>query len=151
MRAPEPVPGDGIAGLIDDVLSGEGISYEAMHGALNDLAWAIGGSLNARPDMLDNDQQQRRQRPPGYPFYFPPQGGPRVDASPPPPVDHQLEARQKARRVLGFPDGLPITAELVKARHRELARKYHPDVAGPGSVAKMQQINAAVDTLMEAL
>lgn len=152
MRAPEPVPGDGIASLLDDILSGEGVSRDALHGAFNDVMWAIGGSLNARPDLFEEQDGAARRMPdfgryqPPFPP-FPPRGAP----PPPPVVDHQLEARQKARRVLGFADGQPITAELVKARHRELARKYHPDVAGAGSVAKMQEINHAVDLLMEAL
>lgn len=51
--------------------------------------------------------------------------------------------------VLGFAVGQQITVADVKKRHRELARKHHPDRGG--SVAKMQEINQAVDALMATL
>jgi hypothetical protein len=48
--------------------------------------------------------------------------------------------------VLGFSPGERLTTDMVKKRHRELARQHHPDVGG--STAKMQDINRAVDELM---
>jgi curved DNA-binding protein CbpA len=51
--------------------------------------------------------------------------------------------------VLDFAIGQKVTAAEVKARHRELARRHHPDRGG--SVARMQEINAAVDQLLATL
>lgn len=59
------------------------------------------------------------------------------------------QARARARIVLGFSPSEEITREKLKARQRELARKFHPDRGG--SVAKMQEINAAADVLLTAL
>lgn len=54
-----------------------------------------------------------------------------------------------AKRTMGFAEGEPITADMVKDRRKVLARKFHPDRPG-GSVEKMQTINAAADVLLRA-
>jgi len=61
---------------------------------------------------------------------------------PPPPKKPGSDPRS----VLGFAPGERLTTDMVKKRHRELARQHHPDVGG--ETAKMQEINIAVDTLM---
>jgi hypothetical protein len=55
----------------------------------------------------------------------------------------------KARAVLGFGPREPLTPPAIKQRHRDLARKNHPDRGG--SVARMQEINAAVDVVLASL
>lgn len=52
----------------------------------------------------------------------------------------------RARRILGYSAKEPITKEQVKQRHRELARKHHPDRGG--KLERMQDINWAVDILI---
>lgn len=75
--------------------------------------------------------------------------------APPRPPPRKITAKEqeilKAKRVLGF-DGvlLLLNADIIKARHRELAKKFHPDRPG-GSTAKMQEVNAAVDVLMASV
>lgn len=53
----------------------------------------------------------------------------------------------KARRILGYSAKEPLTTDQVKQRHRELARKHHPDRGG--SLERMQDINWAVDILLK--
>jgi len=64
--------------------------------------------------------------------------------SPPPPK----KPGSDPRTVLGFSPGERLTTDMVKKRHRELARQHHPDMGG--STAKMQEINRAVDELMSS-
>lgn len=70
-----------------------------------------------------------------------------------PPVDprehEERVARARARHTLGFTLEEEITADKLKQRQRELAKRHHPDRGG--SVAKMQEINAAVDALAKSL
>ena len=42
------------------------------------------------------------------------------------------------------------SAEEVKHAYRSLAKKYHPDIAGPQSASKMQEINDAKDDYLTA-
>lgn len=87
----------------------------------------------------------------------PPFSGPRT---PPPDPEHRAREQagrtraaliSRARRTLGFSAKEELTHEKVKARHRELARKHHPD-RNPDkadSLRKMQDINAAVEILLK--
>lgn len=87
--------------------------------------------------------------PPG--FQPPPNWMPR-QAQPPPEDPQVLEAKREfaaAKRLLGFADTQPITADDVRERKKQLARKYHPDRPG-GSLETMQKINAACDVLLRA-
>jgi len=47
--------------------------------------------------------------------------------------------------------GVPIDAdsETLKHAYRQLARRYHPDVAGPGGAIQMKRINRAYDVLSD--
>jgi curved DNA-binding protein CbpA len=51
-------------------------------------------------------------------------------------------------RVLGVARGASDAA--IAAAHRDLARKFHPDIAGDGATAQMTRINAAFDTIRTA-
>ncbi len=48
--------------------------------------------------------------------------------------------------------GVPIDAEndTLKRAYRQLARRYHPDLAGPGGAIQMKRINRAYDVLSDA-
>ena len=67
----------------------------------------------------------------------------------PPPREDPTAARAAARRTFGWPPGKKFTADELKARFRELAKKNHPDRGG--SVQKMAQVNDAMDVLTEEL
>ena len=47
--------------------------------------------------------------------------------------------------------GVPIDAdsETLKRAYRQLARRYHPDVAGPAGAIQMKRINRAYDVLSD--
>ena len=57
----------------------------------------------------------------------------------------------KALAVLGLT--LPVTVDAVKARYKQLAKRYHPDANGgnAASEAKFRDINLAYKTLMDHL
>ncbi len=50
--------------------------------------------------------------------------------------------------VLGVP--LDADAETIKRAYRQLARHYHPDLAGPGGAIEMKRINRAYSVLRNA-
>lgn len=68
---------------------------------------------------------------------------------PPPPPPRPRPAGPDPRVVLGFAVGQKVTAADVKKRHRELARKHHPDRGG--NLQRMQEINQAVDAILATL
>lgn len=76
-------------------------------------------------------------------------------ASPPPPPPKA--AKPDPRPVLGWKAGQAVTVEQVQRRRRELARKFHPDRAGPDQkkarelTAKLAKINDAADQLIAEL
>src|SRR5437879_12902829 len=47
--------------------------------------------------------------------------------------------------------GIPINAEsdTIKRAYRQLARRYHPDLAGPEGATQMKRINRAYDVLSD--
>src|SRR5437588_8238099 len=47
--------------------------------------------------------------------------------------------------------GVPIDAdsETIKRAYRQLARRYHPDLAGPGGAVQMKRVNRAYDVLSD--
>lgn len=57
----------------------------------------------------------------------------------------------KALAVLGLTE--PVTVDAVKARYKQLAKRYHPDANGGNSAseAKFRDINLAYKTLMDHL
>lgn len=152
-RAERTQPGGAVRSMIDDFFNGRPITGEKVASAINDIAWGIGGMFGAAGPELFNEadpydadagefqhERDNRNRPPGEREYAA-------------PVDEAAEKRAAIRAAkieLGFAENEPVTMVQVKARHRELARRHHPDRPG-GSVAKMQRINAAVDLLEHAL
>src|SRR5712692_9929746 len=49
--------------------------------------------------------------------------------------------------ILGVP--LDADSETIKRAYRQLARRYHPDLAGPGGAVQMKRINRAYDVLSD--
>lgn len=143
-------PGARLGKMIARVLRGQRISDDMLHAGLEDLV-----------DVATRVASERQTPTPGASPWWAP-------IIPDPEVGHgtqqeprRVPPRQERRRaspqptgpdpriVLGFAAGQKVTAEEVKKRHRDLARKHHPDRGG--SVAKMQEINAAVDQIMASL
>jgi hypothetical protein len=52
--------------------------------------------------------------------------------------------------VLGFQPGQKLTAEMIKARRKKLAKVYHDDV-GDGDPEAMRMVNAAADMLLKKI
>lgn len=134
-------PGERIASLLGRAIRGQKISDDQIFGGIEDLVGVFQSPTfeQVRAQAAErvrqfrqqaNGQQQRRQ-------------------VPRPRQDDAITRAERARIVLGFAAGQKVTAEEVKKKHRELARKHHPDRGG--SVAKMQEVNRAVDDLMATL
>jgi hypothetical protein len=51
---------------------------------------------------------------------------------------------------MGFEPNEPLTSERIHTRKQALARVFHPDRPG-GSLAQMQRVNDAADTLLANL
>lgn len=133
-------PGERFVGMLGRVLRGQKVSDDQLFGGIEDLVGVFSqpqfeqARAAARAKVNEwtgvHRGQQQRQAPPPRP---PKPKGP----------------DPKAYVVLGFQVGQKLTPDEVKKRHRELARKHHPDRGG--SVAKMQEINAAVDQLLASM
>ncbi len=54
-----------------------------------------------------------------------------------------------ALKVFGFSERDRLTMAQIKQRHRELAKKYHPDLQGEAH--QMQRLNSAASILMSYL
>ena len=129
-------PGERFVGLLGRVFRGQKINDEQIFGGIEDLV----GIFGQHPDfevVREQVRQQVRQRT----TQAPPRPRPRQDDA--------ITKAERARIVLGFAAGQKVTVEEVKKKHRELARKHHPDRGG--SVAKMQEITAAVDQLLASM
>lgn len=136
-------PGEKIVGLLGRVLRGQKVNDDHLYAGIEDFVDMFSRGQGDVPhdpiaaararaaEFLRRAQAQHGHVPP------PPRPRPRKPPGPDPRV------------VLGFAAGQKVTAAEVKARHRELARKHHPDRGG--SVARMQEVNAAVDQLLATL
>lgn len=124
--------GERFANLLGRVFRGQKISDEHIFGGIEDF-------VSMFPGATETVREQARR--------FDPRAEPR--RTPPPRPPPRRPAGPDPRLVLGFAIGQRVTEAEVKARHRELARKHHPDRGG--SVGKMQEINAAVDQLLSTM
>lgn len=139
-KATSKRPGDAIYDLFDSFLSGRKVTRKKIENAWDDLGTIVN----------DAGVRSRFTPPPGW--QPPPGWVPRQNSGPPPEDPAVVEARKEfalAKRVMGFAETEPITADMVKDRRKALARKFHPDRPG-GSVERMQKINAAADVLLRA-
>ena len=57
------------------------------------------------------------------------------------------------RETLGFKVDEPVTADGVRQRHRDAAKRLHPDLNGsvPGAESAMAEVNAARDAALAEL
>lgn len=133
-------PGERLIGLIGRMVRGQRVSDEHLFSGLDDLMGIV-DHIDPGPrweplrrqvsEVASHVRGRRADTPPRQ------RPTPRKSDGPDPRV------------VLGFSAGEQLDATIVKARHRELARKHHPDRGG--SVEKMQQINVAVEKLLASL
>lgn len=135
-------PGEKIVGLLGRVLRGQKVNDDHLYAGIEDFVDMFSRGQGDAPhdpiaaararaqDFLRRTQAQRGHVPP-------PRPRPRKPPGPDP------------RIVLGFTIGQKVTAAEVKARHRELARRHHPDHGG--DVARMAAVNHAVDQLLAEL
>lgn len=141
-------PGDAIADLIDSVISGRKVSKKKIERAWNDVGQILN---NAAPASGPFRPPPGFQPPPNWTPPPPPGGWWPGQQQQPPPVDPGIAEAKRAfaaaKRVMGFADSQKITADDVRDRKKQLARKYHPDMPG-GSASKMAEINNAADVLL---
>lgn len=154
-NAPHAPPGVNLGNAIRDFMDGKRASSSTVAGAVTDLFQMFSGFVKAgtqvpRATGIPPLGPMGPFRPfsPFRPF---------EDQPPPPPrPPHRNPAgelaaeRLRARQVMGFPATGHLTAEILKKRFRELAKKHHPDRPG-GSATRMQAVNHANDVLSEAI
>lgn len=161
-RAPVTIVSD----LLSDFLQGKPINRDATIGAVQEMFRQWEGNLGGdyRPPV-DNgrSENQTHTRPFDAREMFREwtqrtAGQGRQRQQGPQPNDEEQQRRlaiDKARRALGFPLNTAISEDAIKKRHRELAKKWHPDLGSAADrtmrEAKMRDVNAAVDVLMAAL
>lgn len=145
-----------VSEIFEDFLQGKPFNKQKVATAIDDLIgqWGMGGGYaNYQPpepgvDLGDDGfdpatgNGHTRRPPPGW----------ARDDQARAQSDHERREREvaaaKARVVLGFGPRELVTRDILRARHRQLAKKHHPDRGG--SLERMQLINAAV-TAMEAV
>lgn len=155
LRAAAEAPYNPLNAVVDAVKNGRPVN--------------VGDVLMAGVDMLGTMFSGRPFNPgPGTPVDRPPpssSSGPRPppgrgwdpfgawqqqrQSSPPPPPPGDAVARTAARKTFGWPVTKVFTADELKLRYRELAKKHHPDRGG--SPQKMAQVNDAMDVLTAEL
>lgn len=133
-------PGAAFVGVLRDFFAGRKVSNERM---------AAGAA-----DAFDVYMRARREAaggadPRGAPWRGMRDGWPGArQRVPPPPPAPPRDAHHRA--LLGFPPGAVLTEDEINRRRRKLALQFHPDKPG-GSVARMAEINAAADALLEQI
>jgi hypothetical protein len=136
-------PGEKLVDLLGRAFQGKKISDRQVMSGIEDLMGMFQqhpsfDALRAQAEVQIRERARRIQQQRGQ-----------QQRQKPPPTPPPRPAGPDPRVVLGFAAGQKLTVEEVKKRHRELARKHHPDRGG--SVAVMQQINAAVDQLLASM
>ena len=126
----------GIGATIDGIITGRVTVEEAFSAFVNRLRYSTA------PHHVSG--RSSGAAPPRSPFTPPPR--PQVD----PLAAKKARDLALAKRVMGWGDYIHLTPAMIRERHRELAKKFHPDRKG-GSHEKMREINAAVDTLYASL
>jgi hypothetical protein len=134
--------GEKLVGLIGRALRGQKITDEHVHAGISDFVDMFSRLPNDPPhNPLDAARVRARD--------FLRRAQAQSQGRPPPPPPPRKPPGPDPYMVLGFAVGQKVTAAEVKARHRELARKHHPDRGG--DVRKMAAVNHAVDQILAEL
>jgi hypothetical protein len=141
-----------VSDLVSDFLAGKRINQEELLGVAQDVAqqWSGGVGGQYRPPIDPRGRTDHQQRTRADDAWWSPRPGQgsaqsaRQDQDP----DHEQRrvARLRARKVLGFDAKQTLTADEVKQRKRDLAKRNHPDQGG--STTRMATINDAADVLL---
>jgi hypothetical protein len=133
--------GGGLAQAISELVTQGRIRTDTFQRAANEVFTAMGIDPSARmPPWVPGGQ------PPWMPPQMPRTGQARRRV--PPPIPEDELARRRARSTLGFSNEV-LTVEMIKKRHRDLAKQHHPDVGG--SDANMARINDAAEILLASV
>ena len=138
-----PRPGERLVGLLGRAFRGQKISDKHVHAGIADLVDLFQQNPNFEEPQAQAKERLREQARQWQQRQA--NGAPR----PPPAAKKRAAELEHARIVLGFPAGQKLTVDDIKKRHRELARKHHPDHGG--DVRKMAAVNHAVDLLVSAM
>jgi len=157
LRAAAEMPYNPVAAVVDAVKNGRPVNLgDVVAGAADLFATMFAGrspygpGSGAAPRPPPSSSSGPRPPPSGWdPFaaYANHEYKQRREA--PPPREDLTAARAAARRTFGWPAGKRVTADELKVRFRELAKKNHPDRGG--SAQKMAQVNDAMDVLTAEL
>ena len=128
-----------LAGTIDRFLSGR---------SRDPIATVVAGALNGILGRVVGVSQQRARGQAQQPLPRSPSS--QQQHRPPPPRRPPEDPTIKAREILGFEPGEPLTAERVHKRKQALAKVFHPDLPS-GSAEQMRRINTAADALLAKL
>lgn len=126
-------PGERLVGLLTRVLRGQRVTDQHVEAGISDLMGMFDDGIDMRQFMHERAHEHMRRT-----GHAAPRAAPATRPAAPDP-----------RAILGFAPGQKLTLDEVKRRHRELARRHHPDRGG--SVARMQEINQAVDAILASL
>jgi hypothetical protein len=136
-------PGEKLVGLLGRVLRGQKVNDDHLYAGIEDFVDMFSQPPGTPPRSPIDAARARTQD------FFRRAQAKAQGQPPPPPRPRRKPAGPDPRLVLGFAIGQKVTVAEVKARHRELARKHHPDRGG--SVARMQEVNVAVAQLLATL
>ncbi len=145
----EASPGRVVADVLRDLINGQRPPRAKVAAAASVIFDVISGA--ARTASAPNSGRAPFTPPAGWvppPGWMPHGANPRHAPPPPPPPicrANECPLCVRARKVLGLASSGTLTPEIVKAQHRKLARKHHPDLGG--RTEDMQKINAAVEQL----
>ena len=147
--------------VVDRIRTGRRVSSEDLIGAVTELAFGMfGHGVPPVDPRIVAAQARRAAQARAAAAAMRARAAAQADPPPtPPPAKPDPNGTDprvlSARRTMGFDNVyLHITVDEVKARRRELARKYHPDHAHDDRdrafrTQQMAHINAAADLLLE--
>ena len=155
--------------ILQDVLAGRGVKREKVAKAVNEGVWELGGNYaKFSPDLENVDFGEvfmgaaekasgaARAKFQGAKNFTPPPGWFRGEQEDP-EVAQKRAQQASARQVLGFSPTDVLTADVLQAKKRELAKKWHPDrfandpAKQKAATTKMAQFNDAIDVLTASL
>lgn len=137
-------------GDIDRAVS-EHVRHSPVASAIANAVSGLFGNLFVREQARARARQQPPQRPPrSHARERDPGSRPPPHSPPPPRPTPPPDPVPRAREILGFEPAELLTADRVKARHKALARVFHPDMQG-GSIEAMKRVNLAADVLLAKL
>lgn len=151
-RAAESNP---ISELVEDFFADNPFAAKAGQ-FLNDMGWSLGGIFGGGySPPIDNVPPP--EVPPEYRDQYRYQQHQERQQAPPPPPSEDPRVVMRARVELGYGPSDPISADSIRDRRKQLARKWHPDLAGKDekrrrlNEERMRTINDSCDVLIASI